>query len=87
VILKTKLIAPKRPLTINEPYGNIRFEVHTAMTIKNAAFWDVIPLVSCQEPQGRTAQKTAFFIWQYTEEKRKPHNHGLGAPNPPKITL
>jgi hypothetical protein len=43
---------------------NLRFEVFTAVTMKNGVFWDVTPCGSCknlQEPHGVTSQKTPFF--------------------------
>jgi hypothetical protein len=51
----------------------VRFEVFTAVTMKNAVFWDVASCRSCvnrrlEEPRftqdlhGTTSQKTAFFI-------------------------
>jgi hypothetical protein len=59
-----------------EPKGSctcVRFEVFTAVTLKNGVFWDVIPCGSCkklatpykilQEPHGVTSQKTPFFMF------------------------
>jgi hypothetical protein len=45
----------------------VRFEVFTAVTMKNTAFWDVKPRGSCkkrrflQDPPSVTSQKTVFF--------------------------
>jgi hypothetical protein len=52
----------------------VRFEVFTAVTMKNGVFWVVTPCGSCknlrqvppkrrflQEPHGVTTQKTPFF--------------------------
>jgi hypothetical protein len=42
----------------------VRFEVLTAVTMKNGVFWVVTPCGSCkyqQEPHGATTQKTPFF--------------------------
>jgi hypothetical protein len=36
-----------------------RFEVFTAVTMKNGVFWDVTPCL--QESHGVTSQKTPFF--------------------------
>jgi hypothetical protein len=36
----------------------VRFEVFTAVTMKNGVFWVVTP---CEEPHGVTTQKTPFF--------------------------
>jgi hypothetical protein len=48
-------------LPIEEYY--VRFEVFTAVTMKNGVFWVVTPCGSCknQEPHGVTTQKTQFF--------------------------
>jgi hypothetical protein len=32
----------------NTDSGNVRFEVSTAVTMKNAVFWDVTPSGSCK---------------------------------------
>jgi hypothetical protein len=51
----------------------VRIKVFTAVTMKNAVFWDIMPCGSCknrlseerrflEEPHGVTSQKTAFFI-------------------------
>jgi hypothetical protein len=49
---------------------DVRFEIFTAVTIKNGVFWDVTQCGSCkippkrrflQEPHGVTSQKTLFF--------------------------
>jgi hypothetical protein len=61
---------------INKKY--VRFEVFTAVTMKNGIFWDVMLCGSCHilmkealcscktsvltEPHGITSQKTPFFI-------------------------
>jgi hypothetical protein len=31
-----------------EPNNNVRFEVFTAVTVKNGVFWDVTPCGSCK---------------------------------------
>jgi hypothetical protein len=44
---------------------NVRFEVLTAVTMKNDVFWDVTPCRNVgflQELHGVTSQKTAFFM-------------------------
>jgi hypothetical protein len=46
-----------------------RSEVFTAVTMKNAVFWDVGPCISkrrfTQELHGPTPQKTAFFKFRF----------------------
>jgi hypothetical protein len=48
----------------------VRFEVFTAVTMKNGVFWDVTPCGSCKtrrEPHGVTSQKTPFFITEIVQ--------------------
>jgi hypothetical protein len=40
----------------------VRFEVFTAVTMKNGVFWVLTPCGSLQEPHGVTTQKTPFFF-------------------------
>jgi hypothetical protein len=40
----------------------IRFEVFTAVTMKNGVFWDVPPWGFLQEPHRVTSKKTTYFI-------------------------
>jgi hypothetical protein len=45
-------------------FHEVRFEVFTAVTMKNGVFWDDTPYGSyknLQEPYGVTSQKTQFF--------------------------
>jgi hypothetical protein len=39
---------------------HVRFDVFTAVTLKNGVFWVV------QEPHGVTTQKTPFYIFIFT---------------------
>jgi hypothetical protein len=39
----------------------VRFEVFTAVAVKNGIFWDVTPCGFCKEPYDVTSQKTPFF--------------------------
>jgi hypothetical protein len=50
-------------LGVSELQREVRFEVFTAVTMKNGVFWVVTPCGSCknQEPHGVTTQKTPFF--------------------------
>jgi hypothetical protein len=34
--------------SLNKVYENVRFEVFTAVTMKNGVFWDVTPCGSCK---------------------------------------
>jgi hypothetical protein len=63
------------PVTLRLPTNNnnhVRFEVFTAVTMKNGVFWVVMPCGSCscwfsQEPHGVTPQKTPFNINHATQ--------------------
>jgi hypothetical protein len=47
---------------IRQYFSCVKFEVFTAVTMKNGVFWDDTPCGSCiQEPHGVTSQKTQFF--------------------------
>jgi hypothetical protein len=52
---------------------DVRFEVFTAMTMKNGIFWDVTPYGYwfLHEPHGVTSQKMLFYI------KKKSSTTGL----------
>jgi hypothetical protein len=62
---------PSLTLTQETKENVVRFEVFTAVTMKNGVFWVVTPYGSCknrrpkrrflQEPHGVTTQKTPFF--------------------------
>jgi hypothetical protein len=41
---------------------NVRFDVFTAVTMRNGVFWDVTPCGSCKNRHGFTSHKMAFFI-------------------------
>jgi hypothetical protein len=47
----------------NQSFHYVRFEVLTAVTMKNGVFWDVTPCSCCknQEPHGVVSQNTPFF--------------------------
>jgi hypothetical protein len=50
---------------VKSKHYDVRFEVFTAVTMKNGVFWVVTPCVwirFLQEPHGVTTQKTPFFI-------------------------
>jgi hypothetical protein len=50
-------------LTVGDMKVVVRFEVFTAVTMKNGVFWVVTPCGSCKkEPHGVTTQKTPFFM-------------------------
>jgi hypothetical protein len=68
----------------------VRFEVFTAVTMKNRVFWDVPPCGSCknrrfggtwrlflQEPHGVTSQKTLFFIVTAVKAPNLTNYHSL----------
>jgi hypothetical protein len=48
---------------LNLAINYVRFEVFTAVTMKNGVFWDVTPSgKEPQEPRGVTSQKTQLFL-------------------------
>jgi hypothetical protein len=61
-------------------FGDVRFEVFTAVTMKNGVFWDVPQRGSCknrrflQEPRCGTSQKTSFFIVTAVKTSNPTHN-------------
>jgi hypothetical protein len=64
--------ASKKSPRCEEIFLDIRFEVFTAVTVKNGVFWDVMLCGSCKnrcyvgsEPHGVTLQKTPFFNFLY----------------------
>jgi hypothetical protein len=61
--VKYLVVTFKGSYILQEKLAYVRFEVFTAVTMKNGVFWDVMPCGSCknQEPHGVTSQKTPFF--------------------------
>jgi hypothetical protein len=45
--IKTQFV-PHRTHITSPPKRSVRFEVFTAVTMKNAVFWDVTPCGSCK---------------------------------------
>jgi hypothetical protein len=58
ITIVTRIGELGRTLAVTSIYY-VRFEVFTAVTMKNGVFWDV------KEPHGVTSQKTPFFSIYY----------------------
>jgi hypothetical protein len=48
VNLEVSITKPRKHLMENGISGSVRFEVFTAVTLKNAVFWDAAPCGSCK---------------------------------------